>query len=238
MSDHEQQLLHQIRSILKHEEQILGRQQVLLQLKQAILDEVDIGQMVDLVASDPALAANLIWRGNLVLRSWSPTKKLRSLKEALIRLGQVNIYRYAFSFYLKSNLEGLAAPYDKLAKGYWALNESIAAEAVDALEALGDSDISPDEVQTLGLFSLFGQIMTLSAASVLSRRTGETVPPAALKKIIDNHQQQLTLLALSSVGLDADLQIELLIAFDQMPATVAQSPGVVLKPILRKKGIR
>ena len=113
MTDLEQQVFTQVRAIIANEEQVIGRRGILIPLKKAILAEGDIRNVIDIISSDPALAAHMLMRSNSAQASGVINPKTRSLKEALVRLGQVNIYRYAFTFYLKERLDELPQPYKK-----------------------------------------------------------------------------------------------------------------------------
>lgn len=113
MTDLEHQVFTQVRAIIANEEQVIGRRGILIPLKKAIIADGDIRNVIDIVSSDPALAAHLLWRSNSAANA-SVSSKNRSLKDALVRLGQVNIYRYAFTFYLKERLDELPQPYKKL----------------------------------------------------------------------------------------------------------------------------
>ncbi|WP_163935571.1 HDOD domain-containing protein [Paraferrimonas sp. SM1919] len=235
--DIEQQVLDKIRSILKNEEQVVGRREILSDLKAAIVAESTVNSLCDIIAKDPGLAAEMMWRSNSVIRNWSSRTKVRSLKDAVIRLGVINLYRYAFSFYLREKFEHLHQPFKKLVHGYWHLNEQIASESVDALFDIPDNLISPEEVQTLGLFSMFGQIVTLTAAAVVDSEGEVSVPVSLIRSIMNTHQKKLTLMAFSAMGLDPELQMELMVAYEQIPPSQDLSPGVILNRVLRKRKI-
>ncbi len=158
--------------------------------------------------------------------------KNRSLKDALVRLGQVNIYRYAFTFYLKERLDELPQPYKKLVQGYWALTENIASNAVDSLHQMLGVEINPDEVQTLALFSVFGEIIALTAFAYLNAESEESFPLSIIKSLIDNQKQTLTIEAFDSLGLDEELQEEFMIAHNLRQTSNPNSPGLVLRRIL------
>ena len=121
MTDLEHKVFTQVRAIISNEEQVIGRRGILIPLKKAIIADGDIRNVIDIVSSDPALAAHMLWRSNAAISGAGITTKNRSLKDALVRLGQVNIYRYAFNFYLQERLDELPQPYKKLVHGYWSL---------------------------------------------------------------------------------------------------------------------
>ena len=101
MTNLEQRVLTQVSAIIRNEEQVIGRRGILVPLKKALINEANIKVIIDIVSEDPALAAHLLLRSNTAVSAGLVSTKNRSIKDALIRLGQVNIYRYAFSFYLK-----------------------------------------------------------------------------------------------------------------------------------------
>ncbi|WP_372871306.1 HDOD domain-containing protein [Shewanella sp.] len=231
------QVFSQIRAIIANEEQVIGRRGILIPLKKAIIADGDVRNVVDIISSDPALAAHLLWRSTTAHAAGvANNSKNRSLKDALIRLGQVNIYRYAFSFYLKERLDELPEPYKKLVQGYWRLTESIAAAAVDSLKDI-NSQIDPDEVQTLALFSVFGQIIALTAFAYLNAESQKSIPLSVIKEIIDNQQQTLTLEAFDSLGLDEELKDEFMIAHNLRQTRNPNSAGLVLRRILSMRGL-
>ncbi|ABM00832.1 HDOD domain-containing protein [Shewanella amazonensis] len=237
MTELEHQVFSQIRAIIANEEQVLGRRGILIPLKKAILADGDVRNVVDIVSSDPALAAHLLWRSTTAHVGGAHNSKNRSLKDALIRLGQVNIYRYAFSFYLKERLDELPQPYKKLVLGYWRLTESIAASAVDSLKDLVSNNIDPDEVQTLALFSVFGQMIALTAFAYLNAESDESFPLGIIKQIIDTQQQTLTLEAFDSLGLDEELKEEFMIAHNLRQTRNPNSAGLVLRRVLSMRGL-
>ncbi|MBT1444593.1 HDOD domain-containing protein [Shewanella sp. JM162201] len=238
MTELEHQVFSQIRAIIANEEQVIGRRGILIPLKKAIIADGDVRNVVDIVSSDPALAAHLLWRSTTAHAAGvSNNSKNRSLKDALIRLGQVNIYRYAFSFYLKERLDELPQPYKKLVQGYWRLTESIAASAVDSLKDLSGVSIDPDEVQTLALFSVFGQIIALTAFAYLNAESEESFPLSIIKQIIDTQQQTLTLEAFESLGLDEELKEEFMVAHNLRQTRNPNSAGLVLRRILSMRGL-
>ncbi|MGL4833021.1 MAG: HDOD domain-containing protein, partial [Shewanella sp.] len=96
MTDLEQQVFTQVRAIIANEEQVIGRRGILIPLKKAILAQGDIRNVIDIISSDPALAAHMLMRSNAAQASTVVSAKSRTVKDALIRLGEVNIYRYAF----------------------------------------------------------------------------------------------------------------------------------------------
>ncbi|GGI98263.1 histidine kinase [Shewanella hanedai] len=232
MTDLEHQVFTQVRAIISNEEQVIGRRGILIPLKKAIIADGDIRNVIDIVSSDPALAAHMLWRSNSAANADASGTKNRSLKDALIRLGQVNIYRYAFTFYLKERLDELPQPYKKLVQGYWALTESIASNAVDSLHQMHEIDINPDEVQTLALFSVFGEIIALTAFAYLNAESEESFPLSIIKSLIDNQKQTLTIEAFDSLGLDEELQEEFMIAHNLRQTINPNSPGLVLRRVL------
>ena len=237
MTDLEQQVFTQVRAIIANEEQVLGRRGILIPLKKAIIADGDIRNVIDIVASDPALAAHLLWRCNTADNAGSAHTKSRSIKDALIRLGQVNIYRYAFTFYLKERLDELPQPYRKLVQAYWKITETIAAEAVDNLNDMPGTKIDGDEVQTLALFSVFGQIIALTAFAYLNADKEESFPLSIIKSLIDNQQQTLTIEAFEALGLDEDLRLEFMIAHNLRQTRNPESAGLILRRVLSMKGL-
>ncbi|NMH66425.1 HDOD domain-containing protein [Shewanella salipaludis] len=237
MTDLELQVFTQVKAIIANEEQVLGRRDILMPLKKAIIAEGDIRNIVDIVGSDPALAAHLLWRSNTALNAGSLLAKSRTLKDALIRLGQVNVYRYAFTFYLKERLDELPQPYKKLVSGYWDLTENIATSAVDSLVELKIAGVDADEVHTLALFSVFGQIVSLTAFAYLNAESEQSLPISLIKSLIDNNQKSLTLDALEGLDLDKDLRQEFMIAHNLRQTHEVNSPGLVLRKVLAKQGL-
>ncbi|WOT04405.1 HDOD domain-containing protein [Shewanella youngdeokensis] len=235
MTDLEQQVFTQVRAIISNEEQVIGRRGILIPLKKAIIADGDIRNVIDIVSSDPALAAHLLWRSSSANHVAGYSTKNRSLKDALVRLGQVNIYRYAFTFYLKERLDELNEPYKKLVQAYWALTEAIAIEAVDNLHQMERYDISPDEVQTLALFSVFGEIIALTAFAYINIDRDRPYSLAVLKSLIESQQQTLTIEAFTSLGLDEELHDEFLIAHNLNQTHNLASPGLILRDILAKR---
>lgn len=237
MTDLEAQVFTQVRAIIANEEQVIGRRGILMPLKKAIIADGDIRNVIDIVASDPALAAHLLWRSKSATNPAVLSSKARSLKDALIRLGQVNIYRYAFTFYLKERLDELPQPYKKLVQGYWKLTENIAVDAVDSLHNMPEIDIDPDEVQTLALFSVFGQVITLTAFAYLNAEAEQSLPLSVIKSIMDHQQEALSIEAFESLGLDDDLKEEFMVAHNLSQAKHPLSPGLVLRRILSARGL-
>ncbi|MGL4712638.1 MAG: HDOD domain-containing protein [Shewanella sp.] len=237
MTDLEQQVFTQVSAIIANEEQVIGRRGILIPLKKAILAEGDIRNVIDIVSSDPALAAHMLMRSNCAQASGVINPKTRSLKEALIRLGQVNIYRYAFTFYLKERLDELPQPYKKLVQGYWKLTEDIATDAVDSLADMEGLEVDADEVQTLALFSVFGQIIALTAFAYLNANAEQSSPLSVIKSLIDNQQQTLTIEAFEALDLDQDLRQEFMIAHNLRQTRNPNSPGLILRRVLSMRGL-
>lgn len=241
MTNLEQQVLTHVRAIISNEEQVIGRRGILAPLKKALLNEADIRIINDIVAEDPALAAHLLMRSNSALTAGIVSTKNRSIKDALIRLGQVNLYRYAFSFYLKERLDSLEEPYKKLVKGYWQLNEVIAVDTISLLREENEKGtgikIDADEMQTLALFSVFGQVITLTAFAYLNSELERPVSLKVIKSLIDNHQQTLSIEAFESLGLDDDLRNEFMIAHNLIQTDNPDSAGLLLRRVLSKRGL-
>ena len=237
----EQQVFTQVRAIISNEEQVIGRRGILIPLKKALINEADIRVIIDTVSADPALAAHLLWRSNTAQASATIATKNRSIKDALIRLGQVNIYRYAFSFYLKERLDELNEPYKKLVQGYWELNEDIAVDSVELLRNERDQENGPkidsDEMQTLALFSVFGQVITLTAFAYLNTEMNKPISLNVIKSVLEKQQQILSIEAFKSLGLDEDLREEFLIAHNLRQTQNPDSPGLVLRRVLSKRGL-
>ncbi|MGI2121553.1 HDOD domain-containing protein [Shewanella baltica] len=237
MTDLEQQVFTQVRAIIANEEQVIGRRGILIPLKKAILAEGDIRNVIDIISSDPALAAHMLMRSNSAQAAVVENHKTRSLKEALIRLGQVNIYRYAFTFYLKERLDELPQPYKKLVQGYWKLTEDIATDAVDSLAGMEGVEVDADEVQTLALFSVFGQIIALTAFAYLNANAEQSFPLSVIKSLIDNQQQTLTIESFEALDLDQDLRQEFMIAHNLRQTRNSNSPGLILRRVLSMRGL-
>ena len=191
MTDLELKVLSQVKNIIANEEQVIGRRGVLIPLKKAIIADGDIQNVIDIIASDPAIAAHLLWRTNSANAGSRSQAKPKTLKEALIRLGQVNIYRYAFTFYLKEHFDELPQPYQKLVKGYWQLTEDIAEDAVNLLHESDELSLDVDELQTVALFSVFGQIIALTAFAHLEHELQQSIPLAVVKRLIDDQQKNV-----------------------------------------------
>ncbi|MCS6116028.1 HDOD domain-containing protein [Shewanella baltica] len=237
MTDLEQQVFTQVRAIIANEEQVIGRRGILIPLKKAILAEGDIRNVIDIISSDPALAAHMLMRSNSAQASGVMNPKTRSLKEALVRLGQVNIYRYAFTFYLQERLDELPQPYKKLVQGYWKLTEDIATDAVDSLAEMEGVEVDADEVQTLALFSVFGQIIALTAFAYLNANAEQSFPLSVIKSLIDNQQQTLTIESFEALDLDQDLRQEFMIAHNLRQTRNSNSPGLILRRVLSMRGL-
>lgn len=237
MTDLEQQVFTQVRAIIANEEQVIGRRGILIPLKKAILAEGDIRNVIDIISSDPALAAHMLMRSNSAQASGVINPKTRSLKEALVRLGQVNIYRYAFTFYLQERLDELPQPYKKLVQGYWKLTEEIATDAVDSLADMEGVEVDADEVQTLALFSVFGQIIALTAFAYLNANAEQSFPLSVIKSLIDNQQQTLTIESFEALDLDQDLRQEFMIAHNLRQTRNSNSPGLILRRVLSMRGL-
>ncbi|ACK48056.1 putative signal transduction protein [Shewanella baltica OS223] len=237
MTDLEQQVFTQVRAIIANEEQVIGRRGILIPLKKAILAEGDIRNVIDIISSDPALAAHMLMRSNSAQASGVMNPKTRSLKEALVRLGQVNIYRYAFTFYLQERLDELPQPYKKLVQGYWKLTEDIATDAVDSLAEMEGVEVDADEVQTLALFSVFGQIIALTAFAYLNANAEQSFPLSVIKSLIDNQQQTLTIEAFEALDLDQDLRQEFMIAHNLRQTRNPNSSGLILRRVLSMRGL-
>lgn len=241
MTNLEQQVLTQVQAIIGNEEQVIGRRGILIPLKKALINEADIRIVIDTVSADPALAAHLLQRSNTAQAAGVVSTKSRSVKDALIRLGQVNIYRYAFSFYLKERLDELAEPYKKLVQGYWALNEAIAQDCIELLrqdnDAGASTNVDADEVQTLALFSVFGQVIALTAFAYLNAELPRPVSLKVLKSLIEQQQQKLSLEAFESLGLDDDLRVEFMVAHNLRQTQNPDSAGLVLRRVLSKRNL-
>ncbi|MCL1142422.1 HDOD domain-containing protein [Shewanella gaetbuli] len=241
MTTLEQKVLSQVNEIIGSEEQVIGRRGILIPLKKALINEADIRIIIDIVSEDPALAAHLLLRSNTAQTAGVVSTKSRSIKDALIRLGQINIYRYAFSFYLKERLDELTEPYKKLVHGYWKLNEMIATDAIELLrheqEKNSNLRIDADEMQTLALFSLFGQVIALTAFAYLNSELDRPVSLKVIKSIIDTHQHTLSIQAFESLGLDYDLRNEFMVAHNLQETINPDSAGLILRQILSKRGL-
>jgi HD-like signal output (HDOD) protein len=237
----EQQVFTQVRAIIGNEEQVIGRRGILVPLKKALINEADIRVVVDTISTDPALAAHLLWRSNTAQGAGAIGSKNRSIKDALIRLGQVNIYRYAFSFYLKERLDELEEPYKKLVQGYWRLTEAIAVDAIEFFREENEKDtglkVDADEVQTLALFSVFGQIITLTAFAFLNADSAKEISLSVIKTIIESQQQTLSIEAFEALGLDAELRDEFMIAHNLRQTHNPDSPGLLLRRVLSARGL-
>jgi HD-like signal output (HDOD) protein len=237
----EQQVFTQVRAIIGNEEQVIGRRGILVPLKKALINEADIRVVVDTISTDPALAAHLLWRSNTAQGAGAIGSKNRSIKDALIRLGQVNIYRYAFSFYLKERLDELEEPYKKLVQGYWRLTEAIAVDAIEFFREENEKDtglkVDADEVQTLALFSVFGQIITLTAFAFLNADSAKEISLSVIKTIIESQQQTLSIEAFEALGLDAELRNEFMIAHNLRQTHNPDSPGLLLRRVLSARGL-
>jgi HD-like signal output (HDOD) protein len=237
----EQQVFTQVRAIIGNEEQVIGRRGILVPLKKALINEADIRVVVDTISTDPALAAHLLWRSNTAQGAGVIGSKNRSIKDALIRLGQVNIYRYAFSFYLKERLDELEEPYKKLVQGYWRLTEAIAVDAIEFFREENEKDtglkVDADEVQTLALFSVFGQIITLTAFAFLNADSAKEISLSVIKTIIESQQQTLSIEAFEALGLDAELRDEFMIAHNLRQTHNPDSPGLLLRRVLSARGL-
>jgi HD-like signal output (HDOD) protein len=243
----EQQVFTQVRAIISNEEQVIGRRGILVPLKKALINEADIRIIIDTVSTDPALAAHLLWRSNTAQGAGIIGSKNRSIKDALIRLGQVNIYRYAFSFYLKERLDELEEPYKKLVLGYWRLTEAIAVDAIEFLREENENEnenekdtglkIDADEVQTLALFSVFGQIITLTAFAFLNADSEKEISLGVIKTIMESQQQTLSIEAFEVLGLDAELRDEFMIAHNLRQTHNPDSPGLLLRRVLSGRGL-
>ncbi|MCL1079229.1 HDOD domain-containing protein [Parashewanella spongiae] len=237
MTDLEQTVFTQVKNIIANEEQVIGRRGVFIPLKKAIIADGDIQNVIDIIASDPAIAAHLLWRTNSANAGSSSLKKPKTLKEALIRLGQVNIYRYTFTFYLKEHFDELPQPYQRLVKGYWQLTEDIAEEAINLLHEKGELSLDVDELQTLALFSVFGQVIALTAFAYLEQELQQSIPLTIVKKLIDEQQQTFTLDAFKALKLDDELESEFLIAHNLRQSENEHSVGLILRNILDNRNI-
>ncbi|QBF82068.1 HDOD domain-containing protein [Shewanella maritima] len=239
MTSLEREVFDQVRAIISNEEQVLGRRDILTPLKKALINEADIRVVIDTVSADPALAAHLLIRANSAQAAGAVQSKNRSVKDALIRLGQVNIYRYAFAFYLKERLDALVEPYRKLVHGYWQLTEDIASSALELIKQDVDAgkqvNIDVDEVQTLALFSVFGQVITLTAFAYLNANAEPPLSLRIVKSIIDKQQKSLSLDAFENLGLDDDLKQEFMVAHNLAQTTNPNSAGLVLRRVLAKR---
>ena len=241
MTNLEQRVLTQVSAIIRNEDQVIGRRGIRVPVKKALINEANIKIIIDIVSEDPALAAHLLLRSNTAVTAGLVSTKNRSIKDALIRLGQVNIYRYAFSFYLKERLDELDEPYKKLVKGYWKLNEIIAVDSVSLLREETDKGnglkIDADEMQTLALFSVFGQVITLTAFAYLNSEQERPISLKVIKSLLETHQQTLSIEAFESLGLDDDLRNEFLIAHNLQQTTNPDSAGLLLRRVLSKRGL-
>lgn len=90
-------------------------------------------------------------------------------------------------------------------------------------------------MQTLALFSVFGQVIVLTAFAYLNAELSRPVSLKVLKSLIDNQQQQLSLDAFDALGLDDDLREEFLIAHNLRQTQNPDSPGLVLRRVLSKR---
>lgn len=234
----EHQVLKQVRAIIGNEEQVIGRRGVLIDLKKDLLAESDIQVIINHVSSDPALAAHLLQRSNTAQNAGVVSTKNRSIKEALIRLGNVNIYRYAFAFYLKERLDSLTQPYKKLVQGYWQVNEKVAGEALAILQHEKEQNdqlrIDADEMQTLALFSLFGDVIALTAFAYVNDEQEKPFSLKIMKTVLEKEQQTLSIEAFTSLGLDNDLKTEFMIAHNLKQTKNPDSAGLILRRVLSK----
>ena len=234
----EEKAIEKIMSIIENKdgEGVIGRRGILIPLKKAIIQNGDIQNVIDIVASDPALAAHMLWRTNSA-HSAINSSKHKTLKDCLIALGQTNIYRYAFTFYLKEMFDELEQPYRKLCKGYWTLTETIAEDTLELLENSGITRINADDLQTLSLFSVFGQVVALSAFAYLEKELYMSVPLSTIKTVIDKEQQSISIAAFKSFGLDDELTKQFLIAYNVIESNESNSTGSLLRIALSKRNL-
>ena len=235
----EQKATEKVMSIIENKdgESVIGRRGILIPLKKAIIENGDIQNVIDIVASDPALAAHLLWRTNTAQSALNSSNKHKTLKESLIALGQANIYRYAFMFYLKEQFDELEQPYRKLCNGYWSLTESITEDTLQLLENSGITCINADDLQTLSLFCVFGQLIALSAFAFLQIELDRPIPLPIVKNVIDAEQQHFSIAAFKSFGLDDELTKQFLIAYNVIENHGINSAGSLLRIALSKRNL-
>lgn len=238
----ERKVVSEVLSIINNDEQVIGNSEVLQTLKKAILAEADTRIIIDIIASDPALAAHMLHRNNLANMISSTNKKNRTLKDAVLRTGMVNLYRYAFTYYLKEKFDRINEPYRSLVYKYWEINESIAHESMVYLKEMNDKglmlSIDKNELQTLALFSIFGQIVALTAFAHIDATSSDKIPILTIKNILDNYAKELSITAFSSLGIDDDLVKDFKVAHGIDEAMNPDSIGLIIRRILIKKRLR
>jgi hypothetical protein len=238
----EKEIINQVMSIINNDDQVVGNRAILNPLKLAISSYADIRIILDIVSSDPALAAHLLYRNNLANVALANNKKNRSLKDAVIRIGLVNVYRYAFTYYLKEKFDSLNEPYKTLILKYWDLNEDIALESMIYIRDQNDQgkllQVDKNELQTLALFSIFGQIIALTAFAYINMNTEVKIPMRMVKAILDKHSRKLSINAFKSLGIDDDLVRDFKIAHGIEKSSNPDSIGLIIQKILIKKKLK
>ncbi|WP_394129102.1 HDOD domain-containing protein [Shewanella maritima] len=239
MTGLEQEVYRKVSAIIADEEHVLARSGVLTALKKAIDQSAELQGITELIATDPALAAHLLMRANTAQNAGVVKSKHRTFKDALIRLGNDNLYRYSLAFYLKANLELLQEPYRSLVEGYWQLNEDITQAVMAKLylanEQASPSKIDPDELQTLALFSVFDKVIALTAFASLNQVVERPLSLRMVKSIIDKQQQPLSVQAFDSFDLDDALHHEFCIAHNLEQTDNPDSSGLLLRQVLAKR---
>ncbi len=238
-ADLEKSVVNQVSSIIKSEDQVIGKREILNPLKLAIISSADIRVIVDIVASDPALAAHMLYRNSLTNIANLSKKKNRSLKDTLVRIGMVNVYRYAFTFYLKEKFDSLNEPYKKLINGYWNVNEEIALDSMIYIREMNDNGkllhVDKNELQTLALFSIFGEIVALTAFAYINMNTDTKIPIKMVKRILDGNAKKFSIMAFDSLGIDDDLAKDFMVAHNLASTSNPDSIGLIIRAILSKR---
>ncbi|GLS82188.1 hypothetical protein [Paraferrimonas haliotis] len=231
-------LLPQIRTLLLENNFFLGEQSALQSLHQAIKQGDSSAELAQIICSDDALCDYLKQIYSVIkLPAITHQCQSQTMTQMIEALGEQLTYRYALAFYLQRNLTFLGEPYARLSKGYWALTQSITQEALESANRSLDPQLCANRLHSLCQFVFLGPLLTLAAASLLQSQSQLTISMGMLKQVIEQQQFELSLLALKQLKVDGDLQFELAIAYERMPTQVKITPGLLLRPILKRRGL-
>lgn len=120
------------------------------------VDEVDINEVVQIISSDPGLAARILELANsAAIRGASEIVEVR---QAVIRIGNKQVQSSAVAFALREaqRNEGLSDESRKVLRDIWA--ESVELAARSYVIAKKYTKLNPDEALLAGLLSVLGRL--------------------------------------------------------------------------------
>ncbi|MBI1353294.1 MAG: HDOD domain-containing protein [Acidobacteria bacterium] len=160
---------------------------VAARLTQALeANDADIGEIVDLVGSDPALAADIVRRANSPAYGFG--RRVDSVREALVLLGFAELHRLTLARATAALAGGALHAFPALRR-CWRNSLAVAAVAEQLAGVVG---LSADKAYTAGLLHDIGRLGLLSIFptqySELLLRAAREAPPDDVAYLLDTEQ--------------------------------------------------